>query len=423
MSILTRTPSKLVLAGSAAVLLFGVPYVLGRRQTAPAEQGREGTVRVERRNFANVLRLNGTTAAARSFTVLAPRLAGAQLNTMVVTRLVPAGTHVAKDEVLVEFDPQAQVKDYLDKEGTYKDLAGQVAQKQADEEIARAKDDTEIKQAEDELQRSKLELQKNEIVSKIDAEKHQEAFEEAQANLKQLQETYALKRRAAKAGIRSLEIQRDRAQEAMRFAQSNAAKMIIHAPMPGVAVLNTIWLGGRMGTVQQGDEVRPGVPFLQVVDPSRMEVRAEVNQADVLKIRPGQHAQVHLDAYPGLTLPASLVELAPLGHNGQFSQKVRTFTARFSIQGTDARLLPDLSAALDVELEAETDVLLVPRQSVAEEGGHAFVMLKKGSGFEKREVKTGAKNDLEVVVLSGLAEGDVVQRGPEQGPGGAETGK
>lgn len=421
-SILSSMPRKLILAGCAVVLLFGVPYVLGRRQVGPAEQREEQTIRVEKRSFANVLRLNGTTQAARSFTVLAPRLQGAQLSSMVVTKLVPAGTHVAKDDVLVEFDPQAQVKDYLDKEGAYKDFVGQVAQKQADEDIARAKDDTEIKQAEDELKRSELELKKNEVVSKIDAEKHQQAFEEAQANLKQLRETYELKRRAAKAGIRSLEIQRDRAEEAMHYAQSNAAKMIIHAPMPGVAVMNTIWLGGRMGVVQQGDEVRPGVPFMQVVDPSQMEVRAEVNQQDVLKIKKGQRAQIHLDAYPGLALSANLEELGPLGHNGQFSQMVRAFPARFAIQGNDPRLLPDLSAALDVELEAEKDVLLVPRQSVGGEPGHEFVMLKSGGSFEKREVKTGLKNDLEVVVLSGLADGDVIQR-TLQGQGGAGTQK
>lgn len=421
-SISISMPRKLILAACAVVLLFGVPYLLGRRPADSVDQPDEQTVRVERRDFSNLLRLNGTTQAARSFTVLAPRLQGAQLNSMVVTRLVPAGTRVAKDDILVEFDPQAQVKDYLDKEGTYKDLAGQVAQKKADEDIARAKDDTELKQAQDELERSGLELKKNEIVSKIDAEKHQEAFEEAQANLKQLQTTYALKRRAAQAGIRSLEIQRDRAEEAMRYAQSNAAKMIIHAPMPGVAVLNTIWLGGRMGTVQQGDEVRPGVPFLQVVDPSRMEVRAEVNQADVLKIKMGQRAQIHLDAYPGLTLPASLEELSPLGHNGQFSQMVRTFTARFAIQGNDPRLLPDLSAALEVELAAEKNALLVPRQSVGGEPGHEFVLLKRGNGFEKRNVQTGPENDLEIVVRSGLAEGDVIARAA-QTASGAEAGK
>jgi multidrug resistance efflux pump len=329
---------------------------------------------------------------------------------MVITKLVPAGTHVKKGDVLVEFDPQAQTKDYLDKKSTYENLVGQVAQKEAEENIARAKDDTAMKQAEDELKRTQLELQKNEIVSRIDVEKNQEAFDEAQATFKQLKETYQLKRAAAAATIRIQEIQRDRALEAMHYAQGNAAKMVVHSPMPGVVVYNTIWLGGRMGTVQQGDQVRPGVPFLQVVDPSQMEVRVDLNQVDLLNVHPGQHAQMHLDAYPGMTLPAVLEELSPLGHPGQFAEVVRSFTARFSVQGTDPRLLPDLSAALDLDLGSQNHVLVVPWQSIGIEGDHSFVWLKSTVGFEKHSVKTGSRNDLEAVVNSGLSEGDIIRR-------------
>jgi len=99
-----------------------------------------------------------------------------------------------------------------------------VAQRQSDEEIARAKDDTAMKQAEDELKRAQLEVQRNEVVSRIDAEKNQEAVDEGQATLKQLKETYQLKRAAAAAAIKILEIQRDRAKEAMRYALTNAGQ-------------------------------------------------------------------------------------------------------------------------------------------------------------------------------------------------------
>src|SRR5437660_2036534 len=281
-------PGKIMLAGAAFLLLVAIPYLFAhfRQGQRPNTRG-ESTVRVERKGFAQVIRLNGTTQASRSFVVLAPRLEGAQVGSMVITKLAPAGTHVEKGDVLVEFDPQAEERDYLDKKSTYENLVGQVAQKQADENIARAKDDTAMKQAEDELKRAQLELQRNEIVSRIDAEKNQEAVDEAQTTLKQLKETYQLKRAAAAAAIRIQEIQRDRALEAMRYSQGNAAKMVVHSPMPGVVVYNTIWLGGRMGTVQQGDQVRPGVQFLQVVDPSQMEVRVQLNQVDLLKVHPG----------------------------------------------------------------------------------------------------------------------------------------
>jgi multidrug resistance efflux pump len=394
-----------------ALLLVSVLYLSShsRRATSAASPD-DSTVRVERKSFSQLLRLNGTTEASRSFIVLAPRLEGAQVGSMVITKLASAGQHIKKDDVLVEFDPQAQTKDYLDKKSTYGNLIGQVAQKQSDEEIARAKDDTAMKQAEDELKRAELELQRNEIVSRIDAEKNQEAADEAQATLKQLKETYQLKRAAAAATIRIQVIERDRAAEAMRYALANAAKMVVHSPMEGVVVYNTIWLGGRMGTVQQGDQVRPGVPFLQVVDPSQMEVRVQLNQVDLLKVHAGQRAQMHLDAYPGLTLSATLEQVSPLGHIGQFAEAVRSFTAQFSVQGTDPRLLPDLSAALDLDLGSQANALVVPCQSIGTEANHSFAWVNTGGSFEKRAVQIGPHNDLEAIVSSGLAEGDVIRR-------------
>ncbi|HEV2619166.1 MAG TPA: HlyD family efflux transporter periplasmic adaptor subunit, partial [Acidobacteriaceae bacterium] len=91
------------------------------------------------------------------------------------------------------------------------------------------------------------------------------------------------------------------------------------------------------------------VAFMQVVDPSRMEVQVAVNQEDLLSLKIGQSAVVHLDAYPGLTFPGRLENIGPMGRSGDFSNKVRTFSAVFSIDGHDPRLMPDLSAAVDVQ--------------------------------------------------------------------------
>jgi multidrug efflux pump subunit AcrA (membrane-fusion protein) len=342
----------------------------------------EGTLVLEKAPFQSTIRITGTTQASRSFNALAPQLEGANLNSLLITKPKPTSSHVKKGDILIEFDPQAQVKDSLEKQSAYKNLDNQVAQKRADEDAARAKDDTALKAAENDLKRAQLDVQKNDIVSRIDAEKNRESLDQAQATFQQLRETYQLKRRAAAAGIRILEIQRDRAREAMRYSQSNTEKMIIRSPMDGVVVLNTVWLGGRMGTVQQGDEVRPGIPVLQVVDPSQMEIRAEINQADLFQLRPGPRAIAHFDAYPGMTLPATFEEVSPLGRTGSFSEMVRRFSARFSVQGTDPRLLPDLSCALDIELLAIPNALIVPRQSVAGEPGQEFVWLKS-SGLSK----------------------------------------
>jgi HlyD family secretion protein len=202
-----------------------------------------------------------------------------------------------------------------------------------------------MKIAEDDLSKAELEIQKVEILSRIDAEKAQETLEEAKATLAQLQETFDLKRKAAQASIRILQIQLRRTRETMAHAQANAALLEVHSPFDGIVVLNTIWKQGNMGEVQEGDQVRSGVVFMQVVDPSRMEVSVPVNQEDLPALEIGQSATVSLDAYPGLSFPGRLENIGPMGRNGDFSAKVRTFSAVFSITGQDRRLMPDLSAA------------------------------------------------------------------------------
>jgi HlyD family secretion protein len=301
-----------------------------------------------------VLRLKGTTEAVQSRAILAPLLAGQQVPTLTIIRLTPAGTRVKQGDLLVEFDRQAQMRDFVDKQAEYAKLVDQVAGEQAKESAARAKDETELKAAEDNLRKTELEIQKAEIVSRIDAEKNQENLDEAKATYEQLRETFDLKRKAAQAAVRILEIQRDRTQQTMLHAQANADLMQIRSPLNGVVVLNTIWKQGTMGEVQEGDQVRPGVPFMQVVDPATMQVRVRANQQDFPSLQVGQTAKVRLDAYPDLVFAAKLDQLAPIGEGGDFSNKLRSFVVIVAIEGNDPKLMPDLSAAVDVDVRKQS---------------------------------------------------------------------
>ncbi len=302
------------------------------------------------------IRLKGTTAAVEARAIQAPLIAGQQVGSLTITKLIPSGTRVKKGDLLVEFDRQAQFRDSIDKQAQADDLNQQVIEAAAKEDAARAKDETEIHQAQDDLSKAKLEMEKVELLSRIDAEKAQENLDEARATLAQLKQTFDLKRKAAQASIRILEIQRNRARETMLHAQANAALMQIHSPIDGIVVFNTIWKQGNMGEVQEGDQVRPGVPFMQVVDPAVMEVRVPINQEDVLGLKIGERALVHLDAYSDLVFPSHLESIDPMGTPGDFSSKLRNFSAIFSIDGHDPRLMPDLSAAIDINAAGDTDV-------------------------------------------------------------------
>ena len=342
------------LIGIAVAIVVLLPIILAlitrTRSTGPGNQSVQSTLITP----GQVLRLKGTTEAVQARAILAPLLAGQSVPTLTIIHLTAAGTRVKQGDLLVEFDRQAQMRDFVDKQADYAKLVDQVLGEQAKENSARAKDETELKTAEDNLRKAEFEMQKTEIVSRIDAEKNQENLDEAKATYDQLQETFDLKRKAAQAAIRILEIQRDRTQQNMLHARANADLMQIRSPLDGVVVLNTIWKQGTMGEVQEGDQIRPGVPFMQVVNPAAMQVRVMANQQDFPSLQVGQTAKVRLDAYPDLVFPAKLEQLAPIGEGGDFSSKLRSFVVVVSITGNDPKLMPDLSAAVDVDVTKQS---------------------------------------------------------------------
>ena len=93
---------------------------------------------------------------------------------------------------------------------------------------------------------------------------------------------------------------------------------------------------------------------------------------------------------------------------------MRAFVVTFSVNGFDPKLLPDLSAAVDIELERQPGRLVAPRDAFFKQGDHTYVMADNGSSFEKREVKTGETSDVEQVILLGVEKDAAVLRNPNQ---------
>lgn len=404
-----------MMAIALLVAALGVAAVFAALTAAGRSRRGNQTARtalVEQKDFVQKVRVHGIVEAVESHTIAAPRLSGQGLNSLIITKMAKNGSAVHQGDVLVEFDRQAQLKNVLDKEVEYKGLVANIGKKEADQAALRAADETELKKAEDAQKTAELEVKKNEIVSRIDAEKNLQNLEQARATFQQLSQTFDLKRLAAKAELRILEIQRDRALTAMKWAQNNTQKMVVHSSMDGVAVVNSMWKGGSMSDVQEGDEVRAGFPFMQVVNPARMQVRAKVNQADIEALREGQNVRIGLDAYPELSFSGKIASIAAVAQTSAFSGKARTLIVIFSINGTDPKLLPDLSSAVDIELDRQPNALIVPRDTVMADNGKHFVAIKNGSGYEKREVKLGLANDAEQTIVSGVEKGEMLLRNP-----------
>ena len=398
--------AALVLAGFAVAGLS-----LRARVPAPSPDGAAATALVKKVDFVRSVRLAGTVEAVQATAIQAPRLSGQNNNSLVIMRLIKAGTAVRPGDALVEFDRQDQLRNALDRRAELNDFDQQIKKRTAEEVAARASDESTLKQAQSAQERARNELVKNDMLPRIQAEKNTLAFEEAEAKLKQLQETFELKRRAAAADIRILEIRRNRAETNMKQAESNAERMLITSPLPGVAVLKTTWKnGGNLVEFMEGDEVRPGQPVVEVVNPAVMRVRARVNQADMNDLRVGQPVTVGLDAYPELTFSGTVDQISPIGQQSTLSPKVRNFIVLVLVKEAHPNLMPDLTASLDVELDRVRGVLVVPRDAVVLEGEHAFVRVQRGGRFDRQDVTLGPLNTHEAVVTGGLQEGVTVAR-------------
>ena len=287
----------------AAVLHDPSAPVSAQSSSPRGSSSRNSSFTVARRDFVKSVRLSGTVEAIQAITISTPRLAGPNSGSLVITRLVRPGSAVQAGQAIVEFDRQQQLTNALDRRAELKDLEQQIRKREAQERAAAARDEGEIKTAESTQARAELEMVKNDMIPKIKAEKNTNALEQARATLKQLNATYELKRKAAEADLRILRIRRDRAENAMRQAESNAERMAIKAPIGGMAVLRTVWKSNNMAEVQEGEEVRAGMPIVDIVNPNAMRVRAKVNQADINELRIGQTVAIGLDAYPELHFP------------------------------------------------------------------------------------------------------------------------
>ena len=330
----------------ASVLLAAIGWAVWHRAGAPEDRA---AVAAKPAEAGGAIRLAGAVEATRARTVFVPRLAGQTAPTLVITNLIRAGSHVEAGDPLVEFDPQEQLRTAQDKRAELIDLDGQIAKKKAEQAINQAHDQTELTQAERDVSRAKIDILQNDLVAKVVAEKNTLALEQANAKFEQLRKTFALKRTAEAAELRTLQIQRERSQRALEYAEGNSKLMAVAAPFPGLVVLKQVWKGNNMGEVAEGEEVRPGLPILDIVDPTSMQVRAFVNQADVGLVTPGQPAKIRLDAYPELLFDGRVELVAPLGVQSSLTPKVRTFVALVSIQGSAPQLMPDLSASVEIQ--------------------------------------------------------------------------
>ncbi|MBI1353958.1 MAG: HlyD family efflux transporter periplasmic adaptor subunit [Acidobacteria bacterium] len=310
----------------------------------PADQSETQSSKVRRE-----VRATGTTQAVRYLVVQSPRISG-QGSRLTLVQLALNGSTVQEGEVLAEFDPTDQLEADRQAEAKFEDLGHQVEQKLAENEAEAAKRRLQLSQAESELADAEIELRKGPLLSEIDRLKNETKAAAARAKVKSLRISSEHREAAEQSALRVLELQRERQRVALDRVHNNLSKLKLTAPLGGMVALEATWRNGSMGHAQEGDQIYPGRPLLRIFDPSEMEVAAYVAETDRGALHPGQTAVVELDAYPDVRFSAKLASASPVAASA-IGSPIKTFLARFRLDQSDARLLPDLSAVVVLQVD------------------------------------------------------------------------
>jgi HlyD family secretion protein len=353
------------------------------------------------------VRLSGQTSSRDYADIVAPRLRGPESrNELVLLYLIKSGSRVKKGDLLASIDAQGAYDHIDDVKAIVESADSDVKKRKAEQAIDWENLQQTVKVAKADLDKAKLDASAAEVRTVIDQELLKLSVEEAEAHYNQVQKELALRQEEQKAEIRVLELTKERHIRHLQRHVTDVEKYTIRSPIAGLAVTQPMFRGGQMDMVQQGDQVHPGRLFLKVVDTSRMQVECTINQAESSRFRLSEQATIGLDAFPGLQFKGKIYSIGAMAKGGrQDNYYVHDIPVNVAIDGSDPRLIPDLSAYVDVLLHREENVLRIPRAAVFREQGKPFVFVKQGGTFVKKPVELGFRNETHVAVVSGLDAG------------------
>ncbi len=147
--------------------------------------------------------------------------------------------------------------------------------------------------------------------------------------------------------------------------------------------------------------VQPETKLYTIADLSTVWVYANVPQSEIGRLKPGDRAQVSVDAYPGRKFSGRIDQILP-----DVDLTTRTVRVRLVLSNPGVALKPGMY--VNVEIAAPMGrQLLIPASGVLQAGSRQIAFIDHGQGsLEPREIETGPTLDDSVVVLKGLKTGD-----------------
>ncbi|WP_085686527.1 MULTISPECIES: macrolide transporter subunit MacA [unclassified Pseudomonas] len=359
--------------GIALTLVAGLVFYTVQ---APAEAPQYLTATVERGDIENAVLATGLLEGIKQVDV------GAQVSGQLKSLKVKVGDKVKKGQWLAEIDPLV--------------LQNTLRQAQVDEENLQAQrraTQAQLRQTKALYERYQ-DLQEDASISRQDFETAQSNYEVQQANLLSLD-----------AQIKSAHIQID-------TAKVNLAYTRIIAPIDG----DVVGIVTQEGQTVIANQLAP--ILLKLADLDTMTVKAQVSEADVIHIAPGQEVYFTIlgedKRYYGKLrgtepAPQNFLETPPAGTPKQNTAVF--YNALFDVPNPDHRLRISMTAQVRVVLDTAKSVLTIPVAALGprnNDGSFPVRVLDAKGQAQSRNVQTGINNNVKVQVNDGLAEGDRV---------------
>ena len=376
----------IVLGGGAAA---GWWYFLAPTQASTTPD----TVTVGRGDIETTVLASGVLEASALVSV------GAEVSGSIKAVHVALGDAVARGDLIAEIDS-------LNQENAVKSAEAALAGIQAQ----RRNQEATLAQAEAALARQQ-QLSANSLVS-------QTALETAQAAVDQ-----------AKAQIDQLDAQIAQAELTVDSAELDLARTQIVAPADGTVVALLV----EEGQTLNANSATPTIAKIANLD--TMVIKAEISEADVVKVSAGQKVYFTILGEPDQRIEATLREIEPaptsIADETTSSGSAVYYNGLFEVPNPDHRLRISMTASVTIILDEARDVLTLPSSLVTRRGpdGGTMVMVYDPASEETRpaRVEVGLNNNINAEIVSGLNEGDLVingtgarlgNSGGQGGPGG-----
>jgi len=321
----------------------------------------------------------------------------------VVDRVLANGLISAVEEVFVQPQVEGLAVDALLADVGDRVEAGQVLARLSSDQLLLQKSQLKATRAKAEAGIAQLEAQLAEVqASAAEIEKAHKRAQELVRNgtySKVQAEQAEAQAIGARAKVRSVE-------EAIKVAQADIAvvdaqmsdidlrlsRTEVKAPVAGIVAAR----GAKTGAIASA----AAGPMFTLIRDSALELRADVAESDVLKLKPGQTAMVSV---PG---SAAQIEGRIRLIEPTLSQATRLGSVRIELPSTEG-----LRAGLFAEARivvSERDAVVVPVTSASISGAEASVLLVEDGIARQRSVKTGIRDGDRLEILEGVSDGDLI---------------